>query len=131
MTNDLRALRGDALYCKLYVAGAADTRALTLAIDEIAPGAATPTDHASDDLSLDIGVHAESRHLPLSDEQDDFLRWRHYVEVDAASEDTAFEPFLAELARLVAGLRARGLRVVAACDFEDELNAAARDPGRA
>ncbi|PAT33906.1 hypothetical protein CK625_13175 [Vandammella animalimorsus] len=73
---------------------------------------------------LDMAVHAESRQLPLSDTQDDFSLWRHFVEVNAADDAITLQAFSAALAPVVAALRARGLRVVAACDFEEQLEAA-------
>ena len=114
----------DYLYCKLFVAGAASPDALATALGEIAHGHVTRGACLVQTPVLAMSVHAESRHLPLSDAQDDFTLWRHFVEIDSTGGQTAFDGFLAELARLVAGLRARGLRVVAACDFEEALEAA-------
>ncbi|PAT42393.1 hypothetical protein CK621_09455 [Vandammella animalimorsus] len=112
------------LYCTLYVAGAADPDALAAALGDIAQGHVTQGAAWVQTPLLDMAVHAESRHLPLSDTQDDFSLWRHFVEVNAADEAMSFQAFLAALARVVAALRARGWRTVAACDFEDRLEAA-------
>ena len=112
------------LYCKLFVAGAVDDDQLSAAVDAIAP-----PQGARQASQLDIFVHAQIRHLPLDDTQDDFLLWRHYLDVEAANVQTSFDDFLAELTQLVIGLRAHGWRVVAACDFEDELAAAVRAAG--
>ncbi|PAT37998.1 hypothetical protein [Vandammella animalimorsus] len=122
------------LYCQLYVSGASDPDTLAAALGEIAQGHVTQGAALVQAPLLDMSVHAESRHLPLSDTQDDFTLWRHFVEVDAADDEITFQAFLAALARLVAALRARGLRVVAACDFEAQLEAAVQailaDEGR-
>lgn len=119
------AIQGEDLYCKLFVAGAADVDALTATVDDISADAAMPGDGPGHSV-LDIAVHAQVRHLPLDDKQDDFLLWRHYLDIEAVSADTAFELFLVELVRLIMGLRTRRLRVVAACDFEETLDAAVR-----
>ena len=119
-------MQGADLYCKLYVAGAADADALTVALNEITRSHGAPDAGLVRTAALNISVHAESRHLPLNDEQDDFVLWRHYLEIDAADTHTGFEAFLAGLVEVIVGLRARGLRVVAACDFEDTLEAALR-----
>lgn len=111
------------LYCALYVAGAADPDALAAALGDSAQGHVTQGAALVQTPLLEMSVHAESRHLPLSDAQDDFTLWRHFVEVDAADDATSFQNFLAALARVLA-LRARGLRVMAACDFEKRLEAA-------
>jgi hypothetical protein len=114
------------LFCKLYVAGAADEDALSAVADQIAR-ACQAADAGSAGLSaLDIYVHAQSRHLPLDDAQDDFTLWRHYMDIEAADAKASFEVFIVESAQLVAGLRARGFKVVVACMFEQALEAAAR-----
>lgn len=115
-------MQGEDLYCTLFVSGATDADVLTAAVDSISPGAVMPGDGPGHS-ALDIAVHAQVRHLPLDDDQDDFVLWRQYLDVDAASADTGFDVFLAELVRLITGLRARRLRVVAACDFEEVLAA--------
>ena len=125
------AMQGEDLYCKLFVAGAADYDALSEAVNAITGGSGASGADPAEVLVLEIYVKSQSRHLPLSDEQDDFMLWRHYIDIDAADAHTPFDAFFAEVVRLVVGLRARGLRVVAACDFEDELEAAVRGAGSA
>lgn len=120
---------GADLYCKLFVAGAADDQALSAAVNaaqhESAKRAAAGADAVP---ALDITVHAQVRHLPLDDGQDDFTRWRHYLDIDAAQEDVRFDVYLGALAQLVVALHAQGWRTVAACDFEEALEAAVRAP---
>lgn len=94
------------LYCTLYVAGAADPDALAAALGDITQGHVTQGAAWVQTPLLDMAVHAESRHLPLSDTQDDFSLWRHFVEVNAADGAMSFQAFLAALARVVAALRA-------------------------
>lgn len=114
-------------YCKLFVAGAADDQALSAAVNAARHESAKRAAAGADGVPLlDITVHAQARHLPLDDGQDDFTRWRHYLDIDAAQEDVRFDVYLAALAWLVAALRARGWRTVAACDFEVALEAAVR-----
>ena len=57
--------------------------------------------------------------LRLRDHSDDFIEWSTKVEVDAGTvADADVVRFVADL---MGFLRSRGHRVVAACDFEDEL----------
>lgn len=114
------------LYCSIYVAGAADVDELAAAVDEIVRSRVRPGAGSS---VLDTAVRAQSRHLPLDDEHDDFVLWRHRIEIEAADPEAGFDAFLAEVVQVVVGLRAGGLRVVAACDFEEELETAARAAG--
>ena len=117
-------MSGDDLFCKLYVAGAPDPAALAAAVANLTGGRLVGPASLIDTPVLHIAVHAPSRHLPLDDGQDDFVRWRHFLDVDAASAHMPLDAFVGALAPLVAGLRARGWRVVAACDFEEVLEAA-------
>lgn len=111
-------------FCRLYVAGAPDEQALEQSVDAALRRCPPHAGHAEPPV-LDWTVRAECRHLPLDDAQEDFTLWRHHIEADAASPSVRFDSYLHTLAWLLAGLRAQGLRVVAACDFEDALNAAA------
>lgn len=113
------------LFCHLYVAGAPSEQALAQCVDA-ALRRHLPGSSCAQHPLLDVTVRAECRHLPLDDAQDDFVRWRHHITADAATAAVDFDRYLHALAQLVADLRAQGLRVVAACDFEDELNAAAK-----
>lgn len=119
-------MRGEDLYCKLFVAHARDPDALTTAVGQITGGDVMLRAGLIDTPVLSMSVHTPSRHLPLNDEQDDFVYWRHFIDIDAANAQTGFDAFFSEVLQLVLGLRGLGLRVVAACDFEDELNAAAQ-----
>ncbi|WP_343292337.1 hypothetical protein AAHN93_09705 [Vandammella animalimorsus] len=96
---------GADLYCKLFVAGAADDEALSAAVNAALRESAERTAAGADAVPvLDITVHAQVRHLPLDDGQDDFTRWRHYLDIDAAQEDVRFDVYLGALAQLVAAL---------------------------
>jgi hypothetical protein len=77
---------------------------------------------------LEIDVFDQSRHPP-AEPGDHFVRWPAYLEIEASTVDVAAEAFVSTLARLLNGLRTRGLRVVAACDFEDTLAAALQVAG--
>jgi hypothetical protein len=109
-------------YCKVYVAEAPDVASLLGLVAQVSGGAVQVSTVATTVMA--VRVAAESRHLPLTDDGDDFVRWRHYLEIDAADEHVAFDAFLAAAAHLLNGLRAHGLRTVAACDFESQLAAA-------
>lgn len=114
----------DDLYCRVYVAHARDVAALRQKVAEVSGGTVAVSTVSTPVLAVRVG--AESRHLPTTDEGDDFVNWPHYLEIDAADDKVTFEAFLAAVARLLDGLRQGGLRTVAACDFEEELAAAMR-----
>jgi hypothetical protein len=113
-------------YCKVYVAGAKDRIALTALIAEVAGGGVHMRTVSAPPLEID--VFDQSRHPP-AEPGDHFVRWPAYLEIEASTVDVAAEAFVSTLARLLNGLRTRGLRVVAACDFEDTLAAAMQVAG--
>ena len=77
-------------YCKLFVSGAADDEALSAAVNAALRESAERTAAGADAVPvLDITVHAQVRHLPLDDGQDDFTHWRHYLDIDTAQEDVS------------------------------------------
>ncbi|AVO35196.1 hypothetical protein [Ottowia oryzae] len=114
----------DDLFCKLYVADAVDEHAYQAAVHEIARGGVSASGAALS--ALDITARAQTRHLPLDDTQDDCTLWRHYADIEAANAGVTFETFFSECVQLVVGLRERGMRVAPSCDFEGEIEAAAR-----
>jgi hypothetical protein len=116
-------------YCKVYVADAKDhvaLQALQALIAEVAGGSVHMRTVSAPPLEID--VFDQSRHVP-AEPGDDFVRWPAYLEIDASTADVAAEAFVSTLVRLLNGLRMRGLRVVAACDFEDTLAAATQVAG--
>ena len=104
-----------------HVTGAPDIAALESAVPEAAGSILHRRTVRTDVLEVDIFY--EKHGLP-SDTGDDFVALPYYLEVEAANESVTFDAFVAALASLLNRLRARGLRVVASCDFEDQLAAA-------
>jgi hypothetical protein len=109
---------GDELYCKVYVKGVAGAAALKAVVAELANGAVERRHVSAPPLTID--VFDQSRHVP-ADVGNEFVRWPAYLEVGASGGGVDFVGWLAALAALMHGLRARGLSVAASCDFEDAL----------
>jgi len=112
----------EAPYCKVYIRGA-DDAALKALIVQLTGGSAQRRHIAAP--PLDIDVFDQSRHVP-ADAGDDFVRWPAYLEIGSTAADVSFNAFVAALALLLDGLRARGLGVVPSCSFEAELEEAMR-----
>ena len=113
----------DDLYCKVYVAGVADAASLKAALADITGGSVQGRCISTPPLEVD--VFDQSRHMP-ADAGDDFVRWPFYLEVGATAGAGEFAAWLAALAALLNNMAARGLRVVASGDFENELAAKRR-----
>jgi hypothetical protein len=113
------------MYCKVYVDGAADLADLKDHMAAAAGKAAELRTIRTPVLEIDLFDQRKQAlaHSP-SGSPDDFVRWSNYLEIEAAHEAVAFDDFVVAVASLLRGMRARGLRVVASCDFEDRLAAA-------
>lgn len=55
-----------------------------------------------------------------SDPLDDFLYWRYYLDIEPA-ENVPESAYIQNLRKFIHELKKQGVRVVPACEFEDEL----------
>jgi hypothetical protein len=102
--------------CELYVDAAGDDAVLGL-LRKLFRTDDRLGSFALDGLEVDVGRND----LPTEEaDPDDFVNWRAVVEISAGAETTD-DRMVAFVADLMTSLRAAGHRVVAACDFEDEL----------
>ncbi|MBK1616538.1 hypothetical protein CKO44_24155 [Rubrivivax gelatinosus] len=113
----------DGLYCKVYLAGAADSAAAKAAISAATGQLFERRGAQVAGLRVDVFDNGQPG-SKASDADDDFVRWPVYLEVEPMDADMAQPAFIAALAGLLNSLDAHGLRSVASCDFEDELAAA-------
>ena len=108
------------LYCKVYVDGASNSTSLISTIADVANGQVKRRTVRTPFLEVD--VFDQSRHVK-ADAGDDFVYWPSYLEVFAA-DGVSFDAFVQAMADLLDGLGERGLRVVASCDFEEQIRVA-------
>ncbi|MBG6081780.1 hypothetical protein [Rubrivivax gelatinosus] len=113
----------DDLYCKVYLAGAADSAAAKAAISAATGQRFERRGAQVAGLRVDVFDNGQPG-SKAADADDDILRWPVYLEIEPMDADMVQPAFVAALAGLLNGLDAHGLRSVASCDFEDELAAA-------
>lgn len=113
----------DDLYCKVYLAGAADSATAKAAI---CAATGRPFERRGAQVAgLRVDVFDNGQPGPkATDTDDDFVRWPVYLEIEPLDADMSRAGLIAALAGLLDSLAAHGLRSVASCDFEDELAAA-------
>jgi hypothetical protein len=116
------------LYCKVYLAGAADSAAAKAAISAATGQRFERRGAQVAGLRIDVFDNRQPG-AKASDADDDFVRWPVYLEVEPMDADVAQPAFIAALAGLLNSLDAHGMRSVASCDFEDELAAARQARG--
>lgn len=72
-------------------------------------------------LSITVNRNEDRSDILKNNTQDGFLFYQYYLDIEP-TETTNFELYLQQLKFLVKELRSKGMRVIPACDFEDELN---------
>lgn len=107
----------DDLYCKIYVDAPLEKEAMKQLIMEISGGTSIARSITTDVFEIAV---FKSRLGALSGGAD-FLYWPYYLEVEAVNDVTGEEVFVAALASLIRGLKARGFGAVPSCSFEDQL----------
>lgn len=118
----------DDLYCKVYLAGAADGGAAKAAISAATGQLFERRGAQVAGLRVDVFDNGQPGRK-ATDADDDFVRWPVYLEIEPTDTGMTRRAFIAALAGLLNSLDAQGLRSVASCDFEDELAAAQRAHG--
>ncbi|MBK1690200.1 hypothetical protein [Rubrivivax gelatinosus] len=117
----------DDLYCKVYLAGAADSAAAKAAISAATGQRFERRGAQVAGLRVEVFDNGQPG-WKATDADDDFVRWPVCLEVEPMDADMAQPAFITALAGLLNRLDAQGLRSVPSCNFEDELAAARRTP---
>lgn len=107
------------LYCKLYINTTLSIEELFFIMQEVLlgerSGIRTITNHI---LELDLRYNNEFDKQKEYDE-DGFLFWKYYADIDSNTADR--EKYISLIRKLLKYLKDREISVVAACDFEDQL----------
>ncbi len=108
------------LYCRLFVDCALSREQLTKQIASIVCGQTQRFTVSADWGEVDIRENDDWDET-RTDQQDGFLYYRFSNDIEPR-ETTDRESYVAGVRDLIKGLRARGCKVVPACDFENEVN---------
>lgn len=107
-------------FCRLYIDRASAEEVSALLVTLLG-GAFVRRDLAAPPFDVTVEQNPDRAEVPT----DDFITWPVTVEVEVAP-DTRPAVVVDTLTRILQALRSRGARVVAACDYEDELPRASR-----
>jgi hypothetical protein len=108
-------------FCALYVDTPLDHRALLRAISGLTAGTEEMRTVSSADLEITV-LEGDYPRSQLAEAPDDFVRFPYVLEVNpgpALADD--HDAYVTRLGALLLAMSALGLRVVAACDFEERL----------
>ncbi|MFZ6643254.1 hypothetical protein ACO0LL_26270 [Undibacterium sp. TC4M20W] len=108
------------LYCKVYVNGNINYISLVKLISVILGGGIEMRSVHGPYFTADVFVN---EHANVMADPDDFVEWPLYLEIEPDDENIDPQLYINSLASFISALRANELRVVAACHFEEELNA--------
>jgi hypothetical protein len=106
-------------YCKIFVDTKLESDQLVSLLAGIGGGSIDSRTVTCADYELDV-MRNEEFDAAKSEGSDGFLFYRYYLDILSTTE-SAREPYIQNVARLLEGLWRSGCRAVAACNFESEL----------
>lgn len=111
------------LYCHLYIDAYLSKQGLKEHFSELLGGHSEFDSIDTDLFSLDIKKNDEHDPEQMRNPDNGFIYFPYYVDVEPQPDVDAFN-YIASLQDLLRKLRSAGFRVVASCDFEDQLGEA-------
>lgn len=112
-------MNAEELYCKVYVDIEQDRSWLVETVATLCVGVAVGRTVESAELVVDVSRNEDYDPVRRKT-QDGFVYFRYYLDV-LPGETFERDVYVTAVGRLLLGLWARGIKAVAACDFEAEL----------
>jgi hypothetical protein len=119
----LNGEKSENLYCKIFVDVEATREAVVAMAAECCAGTVGKRTVIARHLELDVDDNDDFVPRAKRLDQDDFVRFRYFLDVEP-THDAERSLYIAEIGALLRCLWGKGLKAVAACDFEDKLPAA-------
>lgn len=113
----------DDLYCKIYLNGVSGIDVLGKLLMDVFGCSSEGRSFRLGGLLVDVFDNRSAGHPAAAADEDDFVRWPFYLEVEPASGGDS-RVFLEDLVALLKGLRSQGLKAIPSCSFEDRIAAA-------
>lgn len=113
-------------YCDLYVDSPLERDEFRALVGGLIGAETVAVDMKAGALQVSVRKSNDYDPEKLTTIPSDFVFWRYLVEVDHSAESVSRSAYLEALAQLIAGLRENGARVVAAADFEEDLESRIR-----
>jgi hypothetical protein len=108
------------MYCQIFIDTDQSRDAILHSLAEWSGGDVRFRTVIADLFEADVSKNKEFDEYRRHDKDDGFLFYPYYLDVEP-KPNVAVAVYVDVIRRLVAFLKGRGMRVVAACDFEDLL----------
>lgn len=108
------------LTCRLYVDGSANLEELATLLLQIVDGKRVGRTISTSSFEIDL-EKSEDFDPIRSNEVDGFLFWSMGAYLEPLSNSISEKSYIVAVSTLIKEMRERGLRVVASCDFEDDI----------
>jgi hypothetical protein len=108
------------LYCKVFVDGDMPRHDLVALVAECLSGSIQGRTVVASAMEVDINDNDDFVPRWRRTPPDDFVYFRFFLDVEPG-QSALRAPYVAQVGTLLKCLRGRGLKAVAACDFEQEL----------
>ena len=109
------------LYAKLFVDTSADHAALLRVVRDCTNGVQDDWTIVSSSVEAEVRPNDDSRLPARDDSPDDFVYFPFTIDIEPVNAGCGLDEFLKGISTIVVGLAQSGMRVVAACDWEDAL----------
>lgn len=108
------------LFCKVFIDTNEERLGLLSSIKDVVLGTTERWTITSNSMELELRKNDDFNESLRFEKQDGFLYSRYYIEIEPIA-DTKQEQYISSVSMLLENLWALGYKVVAACDFENEL----------
>lgn len=110
----------DSLYCKIYLSSEKQIEELYLMINDILTGELEPIRTIKTEWGeLDLRYNSDFDAERLKKNVDDFIFWPYYLDIEP--NNGIEQMYIEKIAMLINHLKSKNIKVIASCDFEDEL----------
>jgi hypothetical protein len=114
----------DELFATFYVDSSRPYAGVLQAVAKVLDGEVARWTVETEFLEVDVRSNDDYRSPQRASSPDNFLYFPYTLDVEAVGGNVGLDPFLAAVSKLMIGLAGLGMRVVVACDWEEQL------PGR-
>ncbi|MDE6662794.1 MAG: 1,4-dihydroxy-6-naphthoate synthase [Lachnospiraceae bacterium] len=111
----------DNLYCKVYINSNLEIEELYQYINERASGRLEPIRIIKTDWGeIDLRRNSDFNPSILENNPEDFVFWRYYLDIEPEKgiDETRY---IARISKLLEELKSENIKVIASCDFEEEI----------
>ncbi len=110
------------LYCKVYLNSELEIEELYQHINCKVLGRLQPIRTTITDwCEMDLRKNSEFNPQRLIEDPEDFVFWQYYIDVEPKKQIDQYN-YINQIAKLLRDLNSDNIKIVASCDFEEDLN---------